>query len=126
MSDGMNECVFSFRGAGEGDGEPRTASTTFDAVLRSHTLGCAILCSGNEWVMIAKDTQEREEWVGALNRCRNWEQRIRTDYERKLVLEQAAQHREEAHRSKVRPQTLSLSDRSLHWLVAAWPTAHGR
>ena len=60
--------------------------------------------------MIAKDTQEREEWVGALNRCRNWEQRIRTDYERKLVLEQAAQHREEAHRSKVRPQPLSLSD----------------
>ena len=68
-----------------------------------------ILCSGNEWVMIAKDTQEREEWVGALNRCRNWEQRIRTDYERKLVLEQAAQHREEAHRSKV-PQHLSRPD----------------
>ena len=106
MSDGMNECVFSFRGAGEGDGEPTTACQ------RLSTLGCvlihvpglrSILCSGNEWVMIAKDTQEREEWVGALNRCRNWEQRIRTDYERKLVLEQAAQHREEAHRSKVRP-----------------------
>eukprot|EP01045_Picozoa_sp_COSAG04_P027088 COSAG04_NODE_3896_length_2440_cov_1.637334_1_plen_75_part_00 len=74
--------------------------------------------------MIAKDTQEREEWVGALNRCRNWEQRIRTDYERKLVLEQAAQHREEAHRSKVRPHP--LSDR-LHWLVAAGiADRHGR
>ena len=62
--------------------------------------------------MIAKDTQEREEWVGALNRCRNWEQRIRTDYERKLVLEQAAQHREEAHRSKVRTQHLARPDRT--------------
>ena len=63
--------------------------------------------------MIAKDTQEREEWVGALNRCRNWEQRIRTDYERKLVLEQAAQHREEAHRSKVRPQPLARAKPAL-------------
>ena len=76
--------------------------------------------------MIAKDTQEREEWVGALNRCRNWEQRIRTDYERKLVLEQAAQHREEAHRSKVRPTASCQNDAYTGWLRVPSPKAHGR
>lgn len=66
--------AFSLRGQGEGD--------------------------GNEWVMLAKSNAEREEWVAALNRCRNWKHSFAVDYAKKLVLEQAAKDREEAERAK--------------------------
>ena len=68
--------AFSLRGQGEGD--------------------------GNEWVMLAESNSEREEWVAALNRCRNWKHSFQVDYAKKLVLEQAAKDRE------VKP-SLSLS-----------------
>lgn len=66
--------AFSLRGRGEGD--------------------------GNEWVMLADSNADREEWVAALNRCRNWKHSFAVDYAKKLVLEQAAKDREETERAK--------------------------
>ena len=50
--------------------------------------------------MLAESNSEREAWVAALNRCRNWKHSFEADYAKKLVLEQAAKDREETERAK--------------------------
>jgi hypothetical protein len=66
--------AFSLRGRGEGDGD--------------------------EWVMLAETNDDREEWVSALNRCRNWKHSFAVDYAKKMALEQAAKDKEVAQREK--------------------------